>query len=56
MIESNLEAGNQPISADLSQLKYGVSVTDKCVDWATTERMLRYAHARLRECGGRKIG
>ncbi|HRD50942.1 MAG TPA: 3-deoxy-7-phosphoheptulonate synthase, partial [Candidatus Contendobacter sp.] len=36
MIESNLEWGNQPIPADRSQLKYGVSITDACVDWATT--------------------
>ncbi|HEY6898355.1 MAG TPA: 3-deoxy-7-phosphoheptulonate synthase [Rhodocyclaceae bacterium] len=49
MIESNLEAGNQPIPADLSQLKYGCSVTDACVDWATTEKMLREAHAALGE-------
>jgi len=55
MIESNLEAGNQAICDDLSQLRYGVSVTDKCVDWATTERMLRHAHGVLRECGGRPV-
>ena len=53
MIESNLEAGNQPIPEDLAALRYGVSVTDKCVDWATTERMLRHAHAVLKRCGGR---
>ncbi|WP_020676023.1 3-deoxy-7-phosphoheptulonate synthase [Geopsychrobacter electrodiphilus] len=47
MIESNLEAGNQSIPADLSQLRYGVSITDKCVDWATTEEMLRSARQRL---------
>lgn len=56
MIESNLEAGNQPICADQSQLKYGVSITDQCVDWSTTERMLRYAHRKLTACGGRQIG
>ncbi|MDG4550367.1 MAG: 3-deoxy-7-phosphoheptulonate synthase [Candidatus Contendobacter sp.] len=49
MIESNLEWGNQAIPADRSQLKYGVSITDPCVDWATTERMLREAHAKLKE-------
>ncbi len=49
MIESNLEAGNQPIPADLSQLKYGCSVTDACVDWATTEEMIRKSAAVLRE-------
>ncbi len=49
MIESNLEAGNQPIPSDLSQLKYGCSVTDGCVDWATTEKMLRDAATLLRD-------
>jgi len=43
MIESNLEWGNQPIPDDLSKLKYGCSVTDPCVDWATTEKMIRQA-------------
>jgi 3-deoxy-7-phosphoheptulonate synthase len=41
MVESNLEWGNQPIPADLSELKHGVSVTDACVDWSTTEDMIR---------------
>ncbi len=41
MLESNLEAGNQEIPADRSRLRYGVSVTDACIDWATTERSLR---------------
>jgi len=49
MLESNLLAGNQPIPADLTQLKYGVSVTDACIDWKTTERLLRDVRARLRE-------
>ena len=48
MIESNLVAGNQKIPSDLSQLTYGCSVTDACVDWATTEKMLRDAAVRLR--------
>jgi 3-deoxy-7-phosphoheptulonate synthase len=55
MIESFINAGNQPMPKDLSQLKYGVSITDKCLDWETTERVLRSAHDRLRKCGGRKI-
>jgi 3-deoxy-7-phosphoheptulonate synthase len=38
MIESNIEAGNQPIPADLKQLKYGCSVTDGCIGWETTEK------------------
>ncbi|MDR3580982.1 MAG: 3-deoxy-7-phosphoheptulonate synthase [Oryzomonas sp.] len=49
MIESNLEAGNQKIPADLSQLKYGVSITDACIDWATTEKIILAAHDRLRK-------
>jgi 3-deoxy-7-phosphoheptulonate synthase len=48
MIESFIEAGNQPIPQDLSQLKYGCSVTDACVDWPTTEKMIRDADAALR--------
>jgi 3-deoxy-7-phosphoheptulonate synthase len=47
MIESNLEAGNQKISANLDQLKYGVSITDACIDWTTTEKILLTAHDRL---------
>ena len=49
MIESNLVAGNQPIPADLKQLRYGCSVTDACVDWDTTANMLREAAQLLRE-------
>jgi 3-deoxy-7-phosphoheptulonate synthase len=41
MLESHLHAGNQPIPADLSQLQYGVSVTDACIDWETTENLIR---------------
>ncbi|MBT1075958.1 3-deoxy-7-phosphoheptulonate synthase [Geobacter grbiciae] len=55
MIESFLEAGNQPIPKDLSQLRYGVSTTDKCIDWKTTEEILRKAHERLKRCGGRPM-
>lgn len=45
MVESNLEAGNQPLPADRSQLRYGVSITDACVGWEMTERMLRLCPA-----------
>jgi 3-deoxy-7-phosphoheptulonate synthase len=54
MIESFLEEGNQKMADNLEDLAYGVSITDKCVNWETTERMLRYAHAKLKGCGGRK--
>jgi 3-deoxy-7-phosphoheptulonate synthase len=49
MLESNLHAGNQSIPADLSQLKYGVSVTDACIDWATTEKLLRETRTKLKD-------
>ena len=49
MIESNIVAGNQSIPEDLSQLRYGCSVTDACVDWQTTEKMIRDASRLLRE-------
>jgi len=47
MIESHLYEGKQPIPADLSQLRYGVSITDACVGWETTERMLQNAYDAL---------
>ncbi|HEX6829577.1 MAG TPA: 3-deoxy-7-phosphoheptulonate synthase [Burkholderiales bacterium] len=47
MIESNLVAGNQSIPKDLSKLVYGCSVTDACVDWASTDHMLREARTVL---------
>jgi 3-deoxy-7-phosphoheptulonate synthase len=49
MVESFLEAGNQPIPADLRSLRYGCSVTDACVGWDTTVEMLRGAHAVLKD-------
>jgi 3-deoxy-7-phosphoheptulonate synthase len=49
MIESNIEGGNQPIPEDLSKLKYGCSVTDPCIDWSTTETMIRKAREVLKD-------
>ncbi|HSN90282.1 MAG TPA: 3-deoxy-7-phosphoheptulonate synthase [Anaeromyxobacteraceae bacterium] len=49
MVESFLEAGNQPIPEDRSKLRYGCSVTDACVGWDTTVEMLRGAREILRE-------
>jgi 3-deoxy-7-phosphoheptulonate synthase len=48
MIESNIVAGKQAIPDDLSHLKYGCSVTDGCIGWETTEKMIRDAHHMLR--------
>ena len=47
MIESNIGWGNQPIPGDLNALQYGVSVTDACIDWPTTERAVRDMRTRL---------
>jgi 3-deoxy-7-phosphoheptulonate synthase len=48
MMESNLFEGNQSIPKDLHELKYGVSVTDKCISWETTEHVLLEARDRIR--------
>jgi 3-deoxy-7-phosphoheptulonate synthase len=48
MVESNIGAGNQPIPVDRTKLAYGVSVTDPCIDWATTEDLLLSAQSELR--------
>ncbi len=49
MIESNINAGRQDIPADHSQLQYGVSVTDACIDWDTTADCIRQARERLKD-------
>ena len=49
MVESNIHEGNQPIPKDLKDLRYGISLTDSCIGWETTERMLRWGHERLGE-------
>jgi 3-deoxy-7-phosphoheptulonate synthase len=48
MLESNLAEGNQSIPEDLGKLRYGVSVTDACIDWDTTAEVIRRAGAELR--------
>jgi 3-deoxy-7-phosphoheptulonate synthase len=47
MLESNLYEGNQKIPSDLRQLKYGVSITDKCIGWEETESIILSAHEKL---------
>jgi 3-deoxy-7-phosphoheptulonate synthase len=47
MIESNINAGRQAIPEDVSRLKYGVSVTDGCIDWDTTKELITEMHAQL---------
>ena len=47
MIESNLSAGSQPFPVPKETLRYGVSITDGCIDWTTTEALVRELHAAL---------
>jgi 3-deoxy-7-phosphoheptulonate synthase len=44
MVESYLQEGNQPFPKNPSELAYGISVTDACVGWEVTERMLLWAN------------
>jgi 3-deoxy-7-phosphoheptulonate synthase len=48
MIESNINFGNQPIPENLDELRYGVSVTDGCIDWDTTARTILDMHEKLK--------
>ncbi|WP_447528643.1 3-deoxy-7-phosphoheptulonate synthase [Vreelandella sp. TE19] len=47
MVESNIGWGNQKLTDDLSKLTYGVSVTDACIDWATTEEAFKKMNDQL---------
>jgi 3-deoxy-7-phosphoheptulonate synthase len=47
MVESHLSAGNQKIPNDLNELQYGVSITDACIDWETTEATILAMHEKL---------
>src|SRR5690606_4413293 len=49
MVESHLGWGNQSIPKNLADLKYGVSITDACIDWDTTEKAVLDMHAKLAE-------
>jgi 3-deoxy-7-phosphoheptulonate synthase len=48
MLESHLYEGNQPLNCQPEELKYGVSVTDKCIGWEETEKIILAAHEKLR--------
>lgn len=47
MVESYLGPGSQPFPQPKDKLAYGVSITDGCIDWATTEKLVREIHATL---------
>lgn len=48
MLESNLFEGNQKYSPDPGKMAYGVSITDECISWETTEELLLAAHKQLK--------
>ncbi|MBU2897822.1 3-deoxy-7-phosphoheptulonate synthase [Vibrio hepatarius] len=47
MIESHINEGNQASNIALNDMKYGVSITDACINWETTEALLRHAYTEL---------
>jgi 3-deoxy-7-phosphoheptulonate synthase len=49
MVESHLNEGNQPFPKCVADLRYGVSITDPCLGWEATERMLRWGYAALKQ-------
>jgi 3-deoxy-7-phosphoheptulonate synthase len=53
MAESYLQEGTQPISKNVAELRYGVSITDSCLGWEATERMLRLGQAELAKAAQR---
>lgn len=49
MVESNIGFGAQSIPENLEELEYGVSVTDGCIDWETTENLVLDMHNKLKD-------
>ena len=49
MLESNIEEGSQKIPQNPADLRYGVSVTDGCIGWEETERIIKNAAVLVRE-------
>ncbi len=47
MLESNLNFGSQPFPQPVESLQYGISITDGCIDWTTTEQIIRQAYTKL---------
>jgi 3-deoxy-7-phosphoheptulonate synthase len=47
MVESYLAEGAQPFPKNPAELRYGLSITDGCVSWETTARLLRWGHQEI---------
>ncbi|MBK4775664.1 3-deoxy-7-phosphoheptulonate synthase [Candidatus Pantoea edessiphila] len=48
MIESNINEGNQSSDKLRREMTYGVSVTDSCINWESTEKLLHKMQKKLR--------
>lgn len=49
MLESHLQAGHQLLTSGTEKLKYGVSITDPCLDWHSTARLISWGAQHLQE-------
>lgn len=49
MVESNIGPGNQKMPENLDDLEYGVSITDACIDWETTENSMRSMRDKIKD-------
>lgn len=49
MLESHLYAGNQVLTSNPTQLQYGVSITDACLDWQSTVRLINWGVQHLQQ-------
>lgn len=49
MLESNIGSGNQKLGTDPEALEYGVSITDQCIDWATTDTLMASLSEQVKE-------
>ncbi len=56
MLESHLHEGNQPSTLPREEMRYGVSITDACICWETTEELLRELAARIGDSLRRRNG
>ncbi|NYS61411.1 3-deoxy-7-phosphoheptulonate synthase [Vreelandella salicampi] len=55
MVESNIGWGNQKVPEDISQLKYGVSITDACIDWDATVEAFTSMNEKLADTLAKRI-
>lgn len=56
MLESHLFEGKQTLSKELDQLKYGISITDPCISWQTTEKLIMDSFEALEKSARSKAG